>query len=48
MIVMLDEIVSIKCLINIIKKLVELDQLSANFALFSNYYQTIGYYYYVR
>jgi len=47
---MFDEIVSIKGLINITKisvKLVNSNKLNANFTLFSNYYQTIGYYYYV-
>jgi len=46
---MLGKIVSIKCLINIIKKLVlkNSNQLNANFTLFSNYYQMIGYYCYV-
>jgi len=43
-----------QCLINNQKISIELDQLNANFILFSNYYQTIGiilcyyyYYYYV-
>jgi len=45
---MLGEIVPIKCLINITKKLVLVNsnQLNANFTLFSNC-QTISYYYYV-
>jgi len=37
---MLGEIVSIKCLINKIKKLT-LDQLNVYFILFNNYYQTV-------
>jgi len=42
---MLGEIISIKCLINIIKKLSWVG--TTNFTLFSNYYQTVGYYYYI-
>jgi len=40
---MLDEIIAIKCLINMTKKLSWVG--ITNFSLFSNYYQTVGYYY---